>query len=76
MVQSVSTLRGHFYDQLSFGGTLAVRCPEKRGVHFLEVPKLYYFYRKSNRGHRICPLYRGCLLLGESVSPINCMDFF
>ena len=28
---------------------------------------MYYFYRKSNRGHGICPLYRGCLPFGESV---------
>ena len=28
---------------------------------------MYYFYRKSNRGHGICPLYRGCPLFGESV---------
>ncbi len=28
---------------------------------------MYYFYGKSNRGHGICPLYRGCPLLGESV---------
>ena len=28
---------------------------------------MYYFYRKSNRGHEICPLYRGCLLLRESA---------
>ena len=28
---------------------------------------MYYFYGKSNRGHGICPLYRGCLPLGESV---------
>ena len=28
---------------------------------------MYYFYRKSNRGHEICPLYRGCLPFGESV---------
>ena len=26
-----------------------------------------YFYRKSNRGHGICPLYRGCPPFGESV---------
>ena len=28
---------------------------------------MYYFYRKSNRGHRICPLYRGGPLFGESA---------
>ena len=28
---------------------------------------MYYFYRKRNRGHGICPLYRGCPLFGESV---------
>ena len=28
---------------------------------------MYYFYGKSNQGHGICPLYRGCLPLGESV---------
>ena len=28
---------------------------------------MYYFYRKSNRGHGICPLYRGRPLLGEST---------
>ena len=28
---------------------------------------MYYFYRKSNRGHRICLLYRGCPPFGESV---------
>ena len=28
---------------------------------------MYYFYGKSNRGHGICPLYRGCPPLGESV---------
>ena len=28
---------------------------------------MYYFYRKSNRGHGICPLYRGCPPFGESV---------
>ena len=28
---------------------------------------MYYFYRKSNRGHGICPLYRGRPLLGESA---------
>ena len=39
------------YRLLSFGGTLAVRCPEYRGVRYSEVLKLmYYFYRKSNRG--------------------------
>ena len=27
---------------------------------------MYYFYGKSNRGHGICPLYRGCPPLGES----------
>ena len=29
---------------------------------------MYYFYRKSNRGHGICPLYRGCPPFGESVT--------
>ena len=28
---------------------------------------MYYFYGKNNRGHGICPLYRGCPPLGESV---------
>ena len=28
---------------------------------------MYYFYRKSNRGHGICLLYRGCPPFGESV---------
>ena len=28
---------------------------------------MYYFYRKSNQGHGICPLYRGCPPFGESV---------
>ena len=28
---------------------------------------MYYFYRKSNRGHGICPLYRGCPPFGESI---------
>ena len=28
---------------------------------------MHYFYRKSNRGHEICPLYRGCPPFGESV---------
>ena len=28
---------------------------------------MYYFYRKSNRGHGICPLYTGCPPFGESV---------
>ena len=28
---------------------------------------MYYFYRKSNWGHGICPLYRGCPPYGESV---------
>ena len=28
---------------------------------------MHYFYGKSNQGHGICPLYRGCLPLGESV---------
>ena len=28
---------------------------------------MYYFYKKSNRGHGICPLYRGYLPFGESV---------
>ena len=28
---------------------------------------MYYFYRKSNRGHEICLLYRGCPPFGESV---------
>ena len=28
---------------------------------------MYYLYGKLNRGHRICPLYGGCPLLGESV---------
>ena len=28
---------------------------------------MYYFYRKSNRGHGICPLYRGCPPFRESV---------
>ena len=28
---------------------------------------MYYFYRKSNRGHEICPLYRGCLPFRGSV---------
>ena len=28
---------------------------------------MYYFYRKSNWGHGICPLYRGCPPFGESV---------
>ena len=28
---------------------------------------MYYFYRKSNRGYGICPLYRGCPPFGESV---------
>ena len=28
---------------------------------------MYYFYRNSNWGHWICPLYRGCPPLGESI---------
>ena len=28
---------------------------------------MYYFYRKSNQGHGICLLYRGCPPFGESV---------
>ena len=28
---------------------------------------IYYFYRKSNRGHGICPLNRGCPPFRESV---------
>ena len=28
---------------------------------------MYYFYRKSNRGHGICLLYRGCPPFGESI---------
>ena len=28
---------------------------------------MHYFYRKSNWGHGICPLYRGCLPFGESI---------
>ena len=28
---------------------------------------MYYFYRKSDRGHGICPLYRGCPPFGESI---------
>ena len=28
---------------------------------------MYYFYRKSNRGHGICPLYRGCPPFRESI---------
>ena len=28
---------------------------------------MYYFYGKSNRGHGICLLYRGCPPFGESV---------
>ena len=28
---------------------------------------MYYFYRKSNRGHGFCPLYRGCPPFKESV---------
>ena len=28
---------------------------------------MYYFYRKNNREHGICPLYRGCPPFGESV---------
>ena len=28
---------------------------------------MYCFYGKSNRGHRICPLYRGCPPFGEPV---------
>ena len=28
---------------------------------------MYYFYRKSNQGHGIFPLYRGCPPFGESV---------
>ena len=27
----------------------------------------HYFYRKSIRGHVVCPLYRGCPLFGESA---------
>ena len=29
--------------------------------------QMYYFYRKSNQGHGICPLYRGGPLFGESA---------
>ena len=29
--------------------------------------QMHYIYGKINRGHGICPLYRGCPLLGESV---------
>ena len=29
--------------------------------------KMYYFYGKVNRGHVVCPLYRGGLYLRESV---------
>ena len=28
---------------------------------------MYYFYRKNNQGHGICPLYRGYPPFGESV---------
>ena len=28
---------------------------------------MYYFYGKVNRGHVVCPLYRGGPYLGESV---------
>ena len=28
---------------------------------------MYYFYRKSNRGHGICLLYKGCLPFGKSI---------
>ena len=28
---------------------------------------MYSFYRKSDRGHGICPMYRGCLPFRESV---------
>ena len=30
---------------------------------------MYYFYTKSNQGHEICPLYRGCPPFGEE-SPL------
>ena len=29
---------------------------------------MYYFYGKVNRGHVVCPLYRGGLYLRESVT--------
>ena len=29
--------------------------------------QMYYFYKKSNRGHGFCPLYRGCPPFRESV---------
>ena len=51
-------------------------CP--LGAHWLSVVQsrevsasqrfqMYNFYRKSNWGHGICLLYRGCLPFGESV---------
>ena len=46
-------------------GLISVRCSELGGVCFSEVRNV--FYGKINQGQVICPLYRGCLLLGESV---------
>ena len=52
------------YRLLSFGGMLAVW---SREVSASQRFQMYYFYGKSNWGHGICPLYRGCPPFGESV---------
>ena len=58
----------YYFHGKAIGGMEFVRCTEV--VRLSESPLLevsLYFYGKSNRGHGICPLYRGCPPLGESV---------
>ena len=55
------------YRLLSFGGELAVRCPDVERCPLLGGSECTISMGKSNRGHGICPLYRGCPPLGESI---------
>ena len=43
-----------------------MRCPDHE-FSLSQRLKMYYFNGKLNRGHMVCPLYRGCLYLGESL---------
>ena len=62
------SLGGYFVQIAVFWGHAG--CPlivQNREVSSLWKFQMYYFYRKSNQGHGICPLYRGCPRFGESV---------
>ena len=60
----LSVLRGTLYYILSVGGMVIVRCTEYRGCPPLGGSLSINAMLNFNPCHRVCPLYRGCPLLG------------